>query len=80
MIRGILISLVFTETIKLSAYSTAASGTLTLITSDVDRICGAFENFHEIWANVVELGIAIWLLELQLGLGCLGPVATVIGM
>ncbi|TWU71096.1 hypothetical protein ED733_000130 [Metarhizium rileyi] len=78
MIRGLLISLVFNETIKLSAYSTAGSGTLTLITSDVDRICGAFENLHEIWANVVELGIAIWLLELELGLGCLGPVATVI--
>ena len=56
------------------------SATLTLTSTDVDRICASFETIHEIWANPIEVGIAIWLLERQLGLGCIGPGITLIGM
>lgn len=78
MTRGLLISLILSSTVELNTFSEAGSGALTHITSDVDRICSAFENVHEIWANVLELGLAIWLLERQLGVGCLGPAAAVI--
>lgn len=80
MTRGLIISLVLDDMVKLNTFSDAGSGALTHISSDVGQICSAFESFHEIWANVVELGLAIWLLELELGVGCLGPVAAVIGM
>lgn len=80
MIRGLLVSVIFNDALQLEAGSAVASSAQTLVTTDVDRICGAFESVHEIWANVVELGIAIWLLERETGVGCLGPAAVVISM
>lgn len=78
MARGLLVSLILSSTVELNTFSTAGSGALTLITADVNQISTSFENFHEIWANVIELSLAIWLLQRQLGLGCLGPVAVVV--
>lgn len=80
MVRGILVSMICSSTLGMdsSTASTAGSSTLTLTSSDVDKICGSFEDIHELWANPIEIGIASWLLERQLGLGCVGPAFTVI--
>jgi hypothetical protein len=43
-----------------------------------ESICGGFQNLHEIWAVPVELGIALWLLQRQLGLSFLAPAAVAI--
>jgi hypothetical protein len=42
----------------------------------VETICQAFVNIHQLWAVPVELGIALWLLERQLGLAFLAPTAV----
>lgn len=44
----------------------------------LETICLAFASIHEIWAVPVELGIALWLLERQLGLAFLAPTAVAI--
>lgn len=44
-----------------------------LILGNVEMICLAFTNLHELWAVPIELGIALWLLETQLGLAFLAP-------
>jgi len=81
MIRGSLVSLICQETLAISDTNIDKSGpaTLTLMSSDVERICGSFENFHELWSGPIEVGIALWLLERQLSIGCIGPVIIVIG-
>lgn len=81
MVRGLLISMICSATLDLHSSSAASAGssTLTLTSSDVDKICQSFESVHELWANPVEIVIAIWLLERQLGLGCIGPAFAVIG-
>lgn len=71
-------SLVLFRTTELDPASTAGSGALTLITADVNQISGAFEGIHEIWANVIEVSLAIWLLQRQIGVGCVGPAIIVI--
>jgi ATP-binding cassette subfamily C (CFTR/MRP) protein 1 len=43
-----------------------------------EAICGGFQNLHEIWAVPVELGIALWLLQRELGLSFLAPAAVAI--
>lgn len=80
MVRGILVSMICSATLGIDSSTASAEGssTLTLTSSDVDKICGSFENIHELWANPIEIGIATWLLERQLGLGCIGPAVTVI--
>lgn len=42
----------------------------------VETICLGFVNIHELWAVPVELGLALWLLERQLGLAFLAPAAV----
>ncbi|KAL7786231.1 P-loop containing nucleoside triphosphate hydrolase protein [Trichoderma ceciliae] len=80
MIRGALTSLVYIRTLEVSAVSSDASNAaaLTLSGPDVTSITRAFESFHEIWANPIEIALAIWLLARELGLGCIGPAVAVI--
>ncbi len=35
-----------------------------------------FQTLHEIWAVPIELGIAIWLLQRQLGISFLAPASV----
>lgn len=44
----------------------------------IEAICQSFENIHELWAVFIELGIAAWLLQRQLGLAFLSPAAVAI--
>ncbi|KAK1241278.1 hypothetical protein MKX08_001252 [Trichoderma sp. CBMAI-0020] len=46
------------------------SGTLTLVSTDIETISGGILLFHETWSNILEIGIAIYLLERQLGAAC----------
>lgn len=86
MVRGILVSSVYTST--LDSHSITAIGTssansnsaaLTLVGPDVSSIARALENIHELWANPVEIVLAIWLLARELGAGSVGPAIAVIG-
>ena len=43
-----------------------------------ETICQGLTNIHELWAVPIELGIALWLLEKQLGLAFLAPGAVAI--
>ncbi|KAL7944723.1 P-loop containing nucleoside triphosphate hydrolase protein [Trichoderma barbatum] len=80
MIRGALTSLVYIHTLEVSAMASDNSNAaaITLSGPDVASITRAFESFHEIWANPLEIALAIWLLARQLGLGCIGPAVAVI--
>lgn len=47
--------------------------------TDVERISQSFVVLHEIWATFLEVAIAIWLLERQLSVACVAPVALSLG-
>ncbi len=76
MIRGGLVSLVCTESLEVSTAVASEMATLTLIGPDVGVVCNAFSGVHDLWANPIEIGLAIWLLARQLGVGCVGPIAS----
>jgi ATP-binding cassette, subfamily C (CFTR/MRP), member 1 len=46
---------------------------VTLMGTDVDRILVGLRSIHEVWASLLDMGVAIYLLERQLGLACLVP-------
>lgn len=80
MVRGSLVSLILSKNLDLDLAAVAdSSAPLTLVSTDVRTICKSFESIHEVWANPIEIGIAIWLLQRQLGLGSIGPAITIIG-
>ncbi|KAK1496978.1 ABC transporter [Colletotrichum cuscutae] len=79
IIRGSLVSLIMSNNLELdTAKASNPSAPLTLVSTDVRTICRSFETIHEVWANPIEIGIAIWLLQRQLGLGSVGPAVTII--
>ncbi|ORY68183.1 ATPase-like protein [Pseudomassariella vexata] len=78
MSRGCLAGAVYKKTTeaKLSASGDAAA--ITLMSTDVERIRLGFLNLHEFWANTIEVGLASWLLQRQLGTAFVAPLIVVI--
>ena len=79
MARGGLISMLFAKTSLLKSDDVDPSASLTLMSADIERITNGWQTMHEIWANIIEIGIAIYLLERQLGAACTIPVAVAVG-
>ncbi|KAF4982828.1 hypothetical protein FZEAL_1620 [Fusarium zealandicum] len=67
MYRGGIVSLIFKKTLKLKTASIKESAPVTLMTTDIDTIVGAGASVHDIWANLLELPVGIYLLYRQIG-------------
>ncbi|KAF4925460.1 ABC transporter atnG [Colletotrichum viniferum] len=76
-IRGLLVAAVYQ---KLTTVATARheNAAVTLMSTDVERVTQGLRVFHEAWANVVEVGIAVWFLQRELHTGSIAPVAIAI--
>ena len=51
---------------------------LTLMSTDIERIRLGFLNLHEFWANTIEVGLASWLLQRQIGTPFVAPLFVVL--
>ncbi|KAG5656426.1 hypothetical protein KAF25_000013 [Fusarium avenaceum] len=74
LLRGVLVSAVFSKATKLSTTATDDSAAVTLMSSDVDVIVRAVREVHEFWANIIQLAIATWLLSTHIGYAASGPI------
>ncbi|KAH9885545.1 P-loop containing nucleoside triphosphate hydrolase protein [Xylariomycetidae sp. FL2044] len=76
MARGALGSAIYQKTvnIKLSADDTAA---LTLMSTDIEQFMKGTLRIHEIWANIIQVGVACWLLSTQIGAAFVAPLIVV---
>lgn len=54
------------------------SATITLMTTDIDRIIACLVTLNECWARAIEVAIGIALLALRIGWVCLMPLVIVI--
>ncbi|OQV08053.1 hypothetical protein CLAIMM_12380 [Cladophialophora immunda] len=72
-VRGGLISLLYQKTLELSVVTVDPSASLTLMSSDIQRIVDPLVLLHTAWGSLVELGIAIYLLYQRLGSACYAP-------
>lgn len=79
-IRGGLVAAIYRKTLLLPSSAASPAAAITLMSTDIERIAGGVTQVHETWASVVELAIAIWLLERQLGVAVVIPVGFGIGM
>ncbi|AEO64844.1 uncharacterized protein THITE_35966 [Thermothielavioides terrestris NRRL 8126] len=76
MLRGGLVSIIYRKTGTLSLKDVDPATSMTLMSADMERIVQGWQTMHEIWANAAEVGVAIYLLERQLGVACVVPVAV----
>ncbi|KAJ5893959.1 hypothetical protein N7495_005650 [Penicillium taxi] len=76
MVRGILVTMLFKKASTLSITDADPANSLTLMSADVERITNGWQTMHEIWGNTIEIALAIYLLEVQLGVSCVVPVGV----
>lgn len=68
--------MIYKKTGNLSIKDADPASSLTLMSADIERIVQGWQTMNEIWANAVEIGLAIFLLERQLGIACVIPVGV----
>jgi ATP-binding cassette subfamily C (CFTR/MRP) protein 1 len=78
IVRAALVASIFRKMTKLSISHGEMSATLTLMSTDVERIKGGLHSINEIWANAVEVALAAWLLQREIGIAFLIPLAVVV--
>ncbi|XWX01588.1 hypothetical protein V2A60_009616 [Cordyceps javanica] len=76
-VRGCLALAVYTKTTKLDLHSSDNSSVLTIMSTDIERTRIGILQIHELWANLVQVGIACWLLQGQLGSAFAAPIVIV---
>jgi ATP-binding cassette, subfamily C (CFTR/MRP), member 1 len=49
---------------------------VSLMSTDCERIARGLKDVHELWANVLQIGLATWLIEREIAVACTGPVGV----
>lgn len=75
-----MVSSLYGKTLTLKTADTQPAAALTLVSTDIETATTGIITLHELWASPIELGVAIYLLNRQLGVACVIPVALAIGI
>lgn len=70
---------IYRKTTEISLTALDNSAAVTLMSTDVERIVNGLRLMHEFWANLIQVFIATWLLQRELGVACVAPIAVSIG-
>lgn len=76
--RGSLIGIIYQQTLQARPADLGEITAISLVGADVERIAMAMSFVHEIWGCILDLSVAIWLLERQLSVACVAPALVVI--
>ncbi|KAF5875138.1 putative abc multidrug protein [Botrytis fragariae] len=77
MVRGSLVSLIYTKSLSIENQMDDPSSALTLMSTDVDRICQSVVMLHDLWSRPLELILGIVLLAFQIGWVCTMPLVVI---
>jgi ATP-binding cassette subfamily C (CFTR/MRP) protein 1 len=80
MVRAGLVAMIYRQTTLVKAEDLKNTAAITLMNTDVERIVSSFRYIHETWGALVDVAIALWLLERQLFLACLVPAVIGLGI
>ncbi|CAH0020273.1 unnamed protein product [Clonostachys rhizophaga] len=72
-VRAGLVTLVYDRTMSLSTAAIDKSSAVTIMSADIERITIGLKNIHDLWANVIQVALAAWLLERQTGVAIILP-------
>ncbi|KAJ5972718.1 multidrug resistance protein [Penicillium vulpinum] len=79
LIRSMLMTAIFEKTLQSPASVATEKAAVTLMSTDVDRIINGLREIHELWANLLQIIIATYLLETELQYACIAPAVTALG-
>ena len=72
-LRGGLISLIYQQTLEISTGTIDPTSSLTLMSSDVQKVAEVSTYLHDTWSSIIEVGVSMFLLYRKLGTACYGP-------
>jgi ATP-binding cassette subfamily C (CFTR/MRP) protein 1 len=75
-VRGNLVSLIYQKSMTLQYAGTGDKVAVSLMSTDIERVVTGLPYFHEIWASIIEVSIAVWLLERQVSYAVVAPVGA----
>ncbi|RFU31112.1 hypothetical protein B7463_g5220, partial [Scytalidium lignicola] len=78
MIRGGMIYLIYNKMIDLKIGNVSESAAMTLMSTDVEQIARVLQTSTDLWANLLQIGAAVVLLERQLGIASVTPIVIAI--
>lgn len=78
MIRASLVSAIYQKTLHLGAKETAGDTTVTLMSTDIERIMTGWQDIHSVWASIVEIALGCWLLHSHIGVAFLSPIVVIL--
>ena len=73
-LRGVLITAIHAKSLESPSDKIADNAVLTLISADINRICFSLQRIEDLFATPIEVGVAVFLLERQIGVSCVAPV------
>ena len=76
-LRGFLINGIYRQTLVSGAAAGDGKASVTLMSTDVERIQAISRSMHEFWANTIEVALGAYFLYLELGLASLVPISIV---
>ncbi|KAI1268251.1 ABC transporter [Xylariaceae sp. FL1019] len=77
-LRGGLITLVYQRALGTRDADAGDITAVALLGADIERIKVCMGLFHEVWGSLVDIGIASWLLGVQLSVASLAPIVLVL--
>lgn len=78
MAKSMLVTEIFIRATQARIGTGDDSAALTLMSTDIERIDMGFVPIHEIWASIIQAGLAGWMLYNQLGIVFVAPMGVVI--
>lgn len=78
MVRGCLVSAVYTKTTELQSLAGDDAAAITLMSTDIERVTAGLEKMHDFWADMLQVGLGCWLLQRKLGSAFLAPIVVVL--
>lgn len=79
MARAGLISIIYQHTTALTRSEVQDIAAVTLMGTDVERIWISLKILHDCWASLLEVAVAIYLLERQVRAACVVPAIVSLG-
>ncbi|KAK4184893.1 hypothetical protein QBC35DRAFT_517288 [Podospora australis] len=72
-VRSGLVSMIYRQTTTMRACDVKDSAAVTLMGTDVERVVGSLSRIVALWAPVIEVGVAMWLLAQQVSWASVVP-------
>lgn len=74
-LRATQVTALYAKVLELPADKVQDNAAITLINTDVQRIHQSLQRFEDIFATPIEIAVAIFLLQRQIGVACIAPIA-----